>query len=123
MRMPKIIEAYLIDLNKKVLIISRQEMIFQYFKEIIIFGKLFFGRTLTMTFSMDQNIFLKDLDVFVALIMVVLFFPIYTFVAFFIILKDGFPFLIKQNKSDSWKMFQMYKFRTMKNDSHTLEKI
>ena len=123
--LPKSIEEYLIDLNKKVLIISRQEIIF---KNIFLKRSIFLENYFLTYFNNDiqygsKYILKRALDVFVALIMVVLLFPIYTFVAFFIILKDGFPFLIKQNRVGlHGKLFQMYKFRTMKNDSHTLRK-
>ena len=121
--LPESIEEYLIDLNKKVLIISRQEIIF---KNIFLKRSIFLENYFLTYFNNDiqygsKYILKRALDVFVALIMVVLFFPIYTFVAFFIILKDGFPFLIKQNRVGlHGKLFQMYKFRTMKDDSHTL---
>ena len=121
--LPESIEEYLIDLNKKVLIISRQEIIF---KNIFLKRSIFLENYFLTYFNNDiqygsKYILKRALDVFVALIMVVLLFPIYTFVAFFIILKDGFPFLIKQNRVGlHGKLFQMYKFRTMKKDSHTL---
>ena len=121
--LPESIEEYLIDLNKKVLIISRQEIIF---KNIFLKRSIFLENYFLTYFNNDiqygsKYILKRALDVFVALIMVVLLFPIYSFVAFFIILKDGFPFLIKQNRVGlHGKSFQMYKFRTMKNDSHTL---
>ena len=121
--LPESIEEYLIDLNKKVLIISRKEIIF---KNIFLKRSIFLENYFLTYFNNDiqygsKYILKRALDVFVALIMVVLLFPIYTFVAFFIILKDGFPFLIKQNRVGlHGKSFQMYKFRTMKNDSHTL---
>ena len=123
--LPESIEEYLIDLNKKVLIISRQEIIF---KNIFLKRSVFLENYFLTYFNNDiqygsKYILKRALDVFVALIMIVLLFPIYTFVAFFIILKDGFPFLIKQNRVGlHGKLFQMYKFRTMKNDSHTLRK-
>jgi lipopolysaccharide/colanic/teichoic acid biosynthesis glycosyltransferase len=123
--LPESIEEYLIDLNKKVLIISRQEIIF---KNIFLKRSIFLENYFLTYFNNDiqygsKYILKRALDVFVALIMVVLLFPIYSFVAFFIILKDGFPFLIKQNRVGlHGKLFQMYKFRTMKNDSHTLRK-
>ena len=121
--LPESIEEYLIDLNKKVLIISRQEIIF---KNIFLKRSIFLENYFLTYFNNDiqygsKYILKRALDVFVSLIMVVLFFPIYTSVAFFIILKDGFPFLIKQNRVGlHGKLFQMYKFRTMKDDSHTL---
>ena len=123
--LPRSIEEYLIDLNKKVLIISRQEIIF---KNIFLRRSIFLENYFLTYFNNDiqygsKYILKRALDVFVALAMVILFFPIYTFVAFFIILKDGFPFLIKQNRVGlHGKLFQMYKFRTMKDDSHTLRK-
>jgi len=123
--LPRSIEEYLIDLNKKVLIISRQEIIF---KNIFLRRSIFLENYFLTYFNNDiqygsKYILKRALDVFVALVMVILFFPIYTFVAFFIILKDGFPFLIKQNRVGlHGKLFQMYKFRTMKDDSHTLRK-
>tara|TARA_B100002052_G_scaffold219845_1_gene201808 strand:+ start:109 stop:1539 length:1431 start_codon:yes stop_codon:yes gene_type:complete len=123
--LPESIEEYLIDLNKKVLIISRKEIIF---KNIFLKRSIFLENYFLTYFNNDiqygsKYILKRALDVFVALIMIVLLFPIYTFVAFFIILKDGFPFLIKQNRVGlHGKLFQMYKFRTMKNDSHTLRK-
>tara|TARA_Y100000768_G_scaffold138736_1_gene103341 strand:- start:25 stop:1224 length:1200 start_codon:yes stop_codon:yes gene_type:complete len=123
--LPESIEEYLIDLNKKVLIISRKEIIF---KNIFLKRSIFLENYFLTYFNNDiqygsKYILKRALDVFVALIMIVLLFPIYTFVAFFVILKDGFPFLIKQNRVGlHGKLFQMYKFRTMKNDSHTLRK-
>ena len=123
--LPESTEEYLIDLNKKVLIISRKEIIF---KNIFLKRSIFLENYFLTYFNNDiqygsKYILKRALDVFVALIMVVLLFPIYTFVAFFIILKDGFPFLIKQNRVGlHGKLFQMYKFRTMKKDSHTLRK-
>ena len=123
--LPESIEEYLIDLNKKVLIISRKEIIF---KNIFLKRSIFLENYFLTYFNNDiqygsKYILKRALDVFVALIMIILLFPIYTFVAFFIILKDGFPFLIKQNRVGlHGKLFQMYKFRTMKNDSHTLRK-
>ena len=80
----KSIEEYLIDLNKKVLIISRQEMIFQ---NIFLKRSIFLENYFLTYFNNDiqygsKYILKRALDVFVALIMVVLFFPLYTFVAF-----------------------------------------
>ena len=36
---------------------------------------------------------------------------------------DGYPFVIKQTSWLTWKRFNMYKFRTMKNNSHELREI
>jgi O-antigen biosynthesis protein WbqP len=53
-----------------------------------------------------------------ALILLVLFSPIFIFVAIAIIIEDGFPFLFTQKRVGiNYTFFKIYKFRSMKKDT------
>ena len=119
------LEEYLIKTNKKVLLISenkpefitnfiyRQEIIeesyFTYFNNDIQYG--------------SKYIIKRALDIIYSLIGIVFFFPIMILLALYIVMLDGFPFFIKQKRVGlHGEIFNMYKFRTMKKDSHELRK-
>ena len=115
------LEEYLIKTNKKILLISenkpkfrtnfiyRQEILesnfFTYFNNDIQYGSKF--------------IIKKALDIVLSLIGIVLFLPIMLLLSLYILMLDGFPFFIKQKRVGlHGEIFNMYKFRTMKKDSH-----
>tara|TARA_B100002019_G_C21231044_1_gene580113 strand:- start:51 stop:1490 length:1440 start_codon:yes stop_codon:yes gene_type:complete len=115
------LEEYLIKTNKKVLLISekkpkfktnfiyRQEILennfFTYFNNDIQYGSKF--------------IIKRALDIVLSLIGIVLFFPIMLWLSLYIVMLDGLPFFIKQRRVGlHGEIFNMYKFRTMKKDSH-----
>ena len=117
------IEDYLIQLNKKILIISKNE---------IKFNKLFLSRKTKLLdynlvyFNNDiqygsKYILKRILDVLVSIISIILLSPIFIFVYFYILYLDGRPVLIKQNRVGLHGLqFKMYKFRTMRKDAHKM---
>ncbi len=119
------LEEYLINTNKKVLLISenkpefkinfiyRQEILeenyFTYFNNDIQYG--------------SKYIIKRALDIVYSLIGIIFFFPIMILLALYIVILDGFPFFIKQRRVGlHGEIFNMYKFRTMKKNSHELRK-
>jgi O-antigen biosynthesis protein WbqP len=55
---------------------------------------------------------------FLAFLIFLLLFPIFIFVALAIFLEDGFPVFFKQKRfGQDFSFFQIYKFRTMKNNT------
>ena len=117
------IEDYLIKLNKKILIISRNE---------IKFNKLFLSRQTSLLdyklvyFNNDiqygsKYILKRILDVLVSIVSILLLSPVFIIVYLYILYLDGRPVLIKQNRVGLHGLqFKMYKFRTMKKDAHQL---
>ena len=116
------IENYLINLNKKVLIISTEKLKF---------NNYFIGRSEVISnynltyFNNDiqygsKYILKRILDIFVSIIAIFLLSPVFLFIYLLIGYLDGFPALIKQDRVGlHGNHFNMYKFRTMKKDSHT----
>ena len=119
------LEEYLIKTNKKVLLISenkpefkinfiyRQEILeenyFTYFNNDIQYG--------------SKYIIKRALDIFYSLIGIVFFLPVMVLLALYIVVLDGHPFFIKQRRVGlHGEIFNMYKFRTMKKNSHELRK-
>ena len=117
------LENYLINLNKKVLIIS---------KDVMTFTNVFLNRTENVSnyfltyFNNDiqygsKYILKRLLDIILALFGVLIFSPFLLFLFTYIRFLDGGPSIIKQNRVGlHGKQFKMFKFRTMKNDSHNL---
>ncbi len=117
------LENYLINLNKKVLIITKNEIVFNnYFLKR---QELVSGYYLTY-FNNDiqygsKYIIKRFLDLSLALIALILLSPLLLSISIYIRILDGGPSIIKQNRVGlHGKQFQMYKFRTMKLDSHNL---
>ena len=119
------LEKYLLNLNKKILLISknkinfynnfiyREEFIndqyFVYFNNDIQYGSKFILKRIT-------DLILGTIALFVLT-------PFMLLIYFFIILRNGFPGIIKQDRVGlHGKNFKMYKFRTMVNNSHELRK-
>ena len=117
------LEEYLINLNKKVLIIS---------KEKIEFSNFFLNRTEVVSeyyltyFNNDiqygsKYILKRFIDISLSLIGLVLLSPIFLFIYFYILILDGGNAVIQQNRVGlHGKQFNMFKFRTMKKNSHEL---
>tara|TARA_E500000331_G_scaffold180174_1_gene173521 strand:- start:2265 stop:3161 length:897 start_codon:yes stop_codon:yes gene_type:complete len=117
------IEDYLIKLNKKILIISKNE---------IKFNKLFLSRKASLLdynlvyFNNDiqygsKYILKRILDVLVTIIALVLLSPLFIIVYLYLLYLDGRPVLIKQNRVGLHGLqFRMYKFRTMRKDAHDM---
>jgi len=117
------LEKYLINLNKKVLIISKSKIKFSnnfiYREEILEDSRLIY-------FNNDiqygaKFILKRTIDIFLSLILLTLFSPVVLLVSILIFIKDGTPIIIKQNRVGlHGDKFSMYKFRTMKKESHEL---
>lgn len=115
------VEKYLIQLNKKVLIFSKNKINFYntFIKRIE-----FIDNTYIYYFNNDiqygsKYILKRTFDIFISLILFILFLPIFIICSIFILLKDGSPVLIKQNRVGLHGVkFKMYKFRTMYRESH-----
>ena len=120
---PEELENYLIDINKKILLISNNKLDF---KNIFIHRtKKIQDKNLTY-FNNDiqygsRYLLKRILDIFVSLSLIIFLSPIIIFISIYILLLDGGPVVIKQNRVGlHGKQFKMYKFRTMKKDSHEL---
>jgi lipopolysaccharide/colanic/teichoic acid biosynthesis glycosyltransferase len=117
------LENYLIDLNKKVLIMS---------KENIVFNNLFISRSEKISnyfltyFNNDvqygaKYILKRIIDVFISTACILIFLPLFIVISLYIYFIDGGPTIIKQYRVGlHGKQFRMYKFRTMKNNSHKM---
>ena len=117
------IEKYLINLNKKILLISKNKLKFSaYFlhREVVIsnFYLTYFNNDIQYG---SKYILKRIMDISFSLFFLIIFSPIYLIIALYIFLLDKNPVLIKQNRVGlHGKQFKMYKFRTMYNNSHSL---
>ena len=115
------LEEYLINLNKKVLIISDNKL---KFNTNFIFRLLEVSSQKIYYFNNDiqygaQYILKRIFDIIVSILLIILFLPLLIFSAFLILKRDSRPALIKQNRIGlHGKKFQMYKFRTMYRNAH-----
>ena len=115
-------EDYLIQLNKKVLIISDKKLEF---------GKNFIYRVVNIDskylyyFNNDiqygaKFILKRILDISLSFILLALLFPLLVIISLLIIYFGSTPFLIKQSRVGlHGRKFKMYKFKTMYNNSHS----
>lgn len=117
------LEKYLINLNKKVLIISRSKVEFNtYFlsrEQILLdYFLTYFNNDIQYG---SKFIIKRILDIFISTIFITLFLPVYIFLAVYIYSLDGSPAIVKQRRVGlHGKKFTMYKFRTMYKNSHEL---
>jgi lipopolysaccharide/colanic/teichoic acid biosynthesis glycosyltransferase len=116
-----ILKNYLINLNKKVLIISTNRVEFKnYFinrsENVDNFYLTYFNNDIQYG---SKYILKRVLDIVISLIALVLLLPLFLFIYIYIGYLDGFPTIIKQNRVGlHGNHFNMYKFRTMKKGSH-----
>jgi len=117
------LEKYLINLNKKILLISNKKINFKsnfLYREETIENKNFVYFNNDIQYG-AKFILKRILDLIISLIIVPLILFISIIVSIFIFIKDGNPVYIKQSRVGlHGKIFKMYKFRTMKNNSHEL---
>ena len=117
------IEKYLILINKKILLISKNEINFK--NRFIYRRELINGRNL-IYFNNDvqygsKYILKRFIDIALSIFGIIFFLPISLLVMFLILITDGYPFFIKQKRVGlHGNQFNMFKFRTMKKDSHKL---
>ena len=118
-------EKYILNLNKKILLIS---------SEAIIFSNRFIHRTEVinnkhLTYINNdiqygsRYIVKRFIDIFVAILGIIILLPFFLTISIYILFRDGRPLIIRQNRVGlHGKPFIMYKFRTMKKDSHLKRK-
>lgn len=114
-------EKYLINLNKKVLIISGKKIQFNnnflYREELIDkFRLVYFNNDIQYG---SKFILKRVMDIVFSFMLIILFSPFILIISILIFAKDGYPIVIKQNRVGlHGDQFDMLKFRTMKNKSH-----
>ena len=122
-KMNKQLEKYLIETNKKVLLISSAK---PKFDTSFIFRQEILDQTFFTYFNNDiqygsKFIIKRSMDISLSLLGIVLFSPVMLLITLYILVLDGFPFYVKQNRVGlHGDTFNMYKFRTMKKNSHEL---
>jgi len=121
----KELENYLINLNKKILIISKEE---------VKFNTVFISRTEIISgyrliyFNNDiqygsKYILKRVLDIFLSCFAIIILSPLFLITYFYLFFLDGNPVVIKQNRVGlHGQGFEMFKFRTMKNNAHIQRK-
>ena len=120
--LPQKIEEYLLNINKKVLIISESKPVFS---NTFIYNQIFLNNTFLTYFNNDiqygsKFILKRFMDIILGVLLIILLFPLFILIYIFIFLKDGSPVIIKQNRVGlHGKLFNMYKFRTMYSNSHS----
>ena len=119
---PKL-EEFLIQTNKKVLLISEKQINFQnkfIYRQEVLENQFFTYFNNDIQYG-AKFIIKRALDIVFSFLGVILFSPIILLLALYIIFLDGTPFYVKQKRVGlHGEIFEMYKFRTMKKDSHEL---
>ena len=115
------LEKYLINTNKKVLIISENKPTF---KTNFIFRQDIIDENYFTYFNNDiqygaKYILKRVLDIVLSTFGLIVFMPIILLLSIYIVLIDGYPFFVKQKRVGlHGQVFDMYKFRTMNKNSH-----
>ena len=119
------LEEYLINLNKKVLLISKEQI---NFKNKFLYRTEVINTEYLTYFNNDiqygaKYIFKRLMDITLSIILLFVFLPIIVIIILYIYFLDSSPVIVKQKRVGlHGKVFSMYKFRTMKKDSHELRK-
>ena len=122
---PKKLEEYLINLNKKVLLMSDNSI---KFKNNFLFRKEIIDKKNFVYFNNDiqygsKYILKRLIDLIIGITLLLTLMPIFIGIYLFIRLSNGTPVFIKQKRVGlHGKLFIMYKFRTMQHNSHSLRK-
>jgi len=115
------LEEYLINLNKKVLLISDNKL---NFNKNFIFRLLKVSSQNIYYFNNDiqygaKYILKRIFDIVLSVLILIIFLPLLIISALLILNLDSLPLLIKQNRVGlHGKKFEMYKFRTMYKNAH-----
>ena len=119
------LEDFLINLNKKVLIISDNKLSF---RKNFIYRVANVDKKYLYYFNNDiqygaKFILKRLLDIFISSILLIFLFPVFFIISILIIYYGETPFIIKQSRVGlHGKKFKMYKFKTMFNNSHEKRK-
>jgi lipopolysaccharide/colanic/teichoic acid biosynthesis glycosyltransferase len=120
---PLELEQYLIKLNKKILIISRNRIEFNTFflkreEEVSNYTLTYFNNDIQYG---SKYILKRLIDISLSVVGLVLLSPIFFIISVYIRILDGGPTVVKQTRIGlHGKPFTMFKFRTMKLNSHKL---
>ena len=120
---PLELEQYLIELNKKILIISRNRIEFNTFflkreEEVSNYVLTYFNNDIQYG---SKYILKRLIDISLSVLVLVFLSPLFVIISLYIRILDGGPAIIKQTRIGlHGKPFTMFKFRTMKLDSHKL---
>ena len=118
-----LLEEYLINLNKKILLISKQDIVF--YSYFIFRSEKVSGYKLTY-FNNDiqygsKYLLKRSLDIFISLTALILLSPLFLIISLYIYSLDKrAPVLTQIRIGLHGQKFKMYKFRTMKKNSHNL---
>ena len=116
------LEKYLVNLNKKILLISDENMRFN--NNFIYRSEVLEQKYLTY-FNNDiqygsKYILKRTMDIFFSFAILIITFPVILFISGLIYIKDGRPIVIKQDRVGlHGKQFKMFKFRSMVDNSHS----
>jgi lipopolysaccharide/colanic/teichoic acid biosynthesis glycosyltransferase len=120
-KLRKELENYLINLNKKVLIISDQKLSFStnfIYRLVKVESKFLYYFNNDIQYG-AKYIFKRLVDIIISLIVLIFTSPLLLIVSILILAKGGVPFVIKQSRIGlHGRKFNMYKFKTMYNNSH-----
>jgi len=119
--LPKEFETHILKLNKKILFLSDSALIFS--NKFIYRSERLSNRNMTYINTDIQYgsryIIKRFIDIFISIFGTILLIPLSIYASLFILFKDGRPLVIKQKRVGlHGNNFSMYKFRTMKQDSH-----
>ena len=115
------LEKYLINTNKKVLIISENKPVF---KTNFLYRQEFIDDNYFTYFNNDiqygaKYILKRIIDIVLSTFGLIIFMPIILLLSIYIVSIDGYPFFVKQKRVGlHGQVFDMYKFRTMHKNSH-----
>jgi len=119
----KNLEKYLININKKVLLISNNEINFNnnfLYRNENIDGSKFIYFNNDIQYG-SKYIFKRIFDLIISILALIILIPLLLSLITYILLTDGGPAVIRQKRVGlHGKPFYMFKIRTMKNNSHEL---
>ena len=117
------LEKYLINTNKKILLISEKKPVFKIsfiYRQESIDGMFFTYFNNDIQYG-SKYILKRIMDIFLSIFGLVVFSPVMLLLSIYIALIDGFPFHVVQRRVGlHGEIFNMYKFRSMKKNSHEL---
>ena len=120
-KLSKDLEEYLLSTNKKILIVSDQKLDFYnkfLYKLVEVESKYLVYLNNDIQYG-SRYLVKRLIDIVLSFVILLLTIPFIFFVTLFILISDGFPPIIKQERIGlHGKKFSMYKFRTMRVDSH-----
>ena len=120
-KLSKDLEEYLLSTNKKILIVSDQKLDFYnkfLYKLVEVESKYLVYLNNDIQYG-SRYLVKRLIDIVFSFVILLLTIPFIFFITLFILISDGFPPIIKQERIGlHGKKFSMYKFRTMKVDSH-----